>query len=202
MPRIAAEKMEARRESIVLAARSIFVVKGYAAATVTDIAQAAGISDGLLYRYFGGKRELLMEVLEVFYTDIIAGTERAIGEEPTFQRKLEVLVRRHLQAFADDPDLCRLFISEVRTLDDYVGSTTQELNRRYTHILTDLIAWGQERGFIAPDTDPRLARDFLFGGIEHLAWREIASGRTIDVAHRTAQVVRLLMAGLRGGEIA
>lgn len=202
MPRIAAEKMEARRESIVLAARSVFMAKGYVAATVTDIAQAAGVSDGLLYRYFGGKRELLMEVLEVFYTDIISGTERAIGKEPTFQRKLEVLVQGHLQAFADDPDLCRLFISEVRTLDDYVGSTTQELNRRYTHILVDLIGWGQDNGFIARDADPRLIRDFLFGGIEHLAWREIANGRTIDVAHLTAQIVRLLMAGLNGGDAA
>jgi len=67
MPRIAAEKKEARRESIVLAARSVFLAKGYASAAVSDIAQAAGVSDGLLYRYFSGKRELLMEVLEVFY---------------------------------------------------------------------------------------------------------------------------------------
>ena len=44
MPRIAAEKKEARRESIVLAARSVFLAKGYASAAVSDIAQAAGVS--------------------------------------------------------------------------------------------------------------------------------------------------------------
>jgi TetR/AcrR family fatty acid metabolism transcriptional regulator len=202
MPRIAADKMEARRDSIVLAARSVFVAKGYVSAVVSDIAQAAGISDGLLYRYFGGKRELLMEVLEVFYNDIISGTENAIGKEPTFERKLTVLVQGHLQAFADDPDLCRLFISEVRTLDDYIGSTTQELNRRYTQILVDLIAWGCENDFISPASDPRLVRDFLFGGIEHLAWRQIGNGRTIDVANLTNQIVRLLMAGLKGDDAA
>ena len=158
----------------------------------------------VLYRKYNGQDSEISALLGKcgFYNGIISGTENAIGRAPTFRRKLEVLVQGHLQAFADDPDLCRLFISEVRTLDDYIGSNIQELNRRYTHILVNLIAWGRENDFISSEMDSKLVRDFLFGGIEHLAWRQIANGRAIDVAQLTDQIVRLLMAGLKGGDAA
>jgi TetR/AcrR family transcriptional regulator, fatty acid metabolism regulator protein len=198
MPRITAERLQDRRDSILAAARTVFARKGFAQSSIGDIAQAAGTSDGLIYRYFDSKRGLLLEVLGAFYGRMIAGTEQAIEAAPDFQGKLRALVHRHVQAFADDTDLCRLFIAEVRNFDDYVGSASQDLNRRYVSILLRVIARGVEEGAVSPEIDPRLVRDMLFGGIEQLAWCHISGGMAIDVASTARQISALLLNGLAG----
>ena len=84
MPRITAERLQDRRDSLLAAARQVFARKGFAQTSISDIAQVAGTSDGLIYRYFSSKRDLLLEVLTDFYGRLIAGTEQAIEAQPDF----------------------------------------------------------------------------------------------------------------------
>jgi hypothetical protein len=51
---------------------------------------------------------------------------------------------------------------------------------------------------VSPEIDPRLIRDMLFGGIEHLAWRHISGGVAIDVDGTARQISTMLLHGLRG----
>ncbi len=59
------EQKEKRREEILRAALSLFVRKGYAATKITDIAEKAGMSIGLLYNYFGSTEILHEELLHI-----------------------------------------------------------------------------------------------------------------------------------------
>src|SRR4051794_10328990 len=60
MARIAAAPpSEERRQQIVEAALRVFADKGYAGATIKDIAAEAGVTSGLLYHYFEDKHALL-----------------------------------------------------------------------------------------------------------------------------------------------
>src|SRR5689334_11585575 len=54
---------ETQRTHILEAARQVFARKGKAA-TMADVAQAAGVSQGLAYRYFAGKEQIYRELLE------------------------------------------------------------------------------------------------------------------------------------------
>ncbi len=58
MAKVSRAHLEARRQSILAAAAKVFSEKGFAAATMADIAQEAGISPGAIYRYFASKDEL------------------------------------------------------------------------------------------------------------------------------------------------
>lgn len=198
MPRISVQRAEDRRNSILDAARQVFTTKGFAKTSINDIAEIAGISDGLIYRYFGGKRDLLLRVLQEFYEELIVETEAAVNRETSFDRRFEVLVFSHLSVFMKDMDLCRLFITEIRSLDDYVGSEIQSLNRRYTSIFIRMMASGIEQGIISETVDLRLIRDLLFGGMEHLAWRSFASGTLFSVDEAGSQITRILLFGLKG----
>ena len=196
MPRISAKRMQDRRESLVEAARTVFAQKGYEGSAISDIAQVAGVSDGLFYRYFASKRELLLAVLHDFYERVIDELEEAVAQEQAFEARLATLIHEHIAVFVSDVDLCRLFIAEVRNFSDYVGSETHELNRRYTSVLMRIIADGVAEGQIDSEIDPRIIRDMLFGGIEHLAWRHIVAGQAIDDRRIAGQVSRLMLAGL------
>ena len=59
MPRRTAAHAEAMRGRILDGARRAFVGAGYRGASVPEIAREAGVSVGLIYRYFPSRDELL-----------------------------------------------------------------------------------------------------------------------------------------------
>lgn len=66
------EQREKRREDILKAALHLFVRKGYAATKVSDIAEAVGMSTGLMFHYFESKEKLYEELVRI-------GTEGPMG---------------------------------------------------------------------------------------------------------------------------
>ena len=96
--RAAADKT---RRRVLAAAREQFLTRGYNAATVADIAAAAGVAPQTLYSSVGGKADLLRHVVNV----AIAGDDvpvaiavrpftEAIHAEPDGTRKLALYARR------------------------------------------------------------------------------------------------------------
>jgi TetR/AcrR family transcriptional regulator, transcriptional repressor for nem operon len=58
------------RDRIVLAARELFALKGYASTSVADILTTAGVNAGSVYHFFEGKQDLLLAVLDSYRTGI------------------------------------------------------------------------------------------------------------------------------------
>lgn len=54
----------ARRQALISAAATLFAARGYEAATTQEIAAHAGCAEGLIHRYFGGKRGLLLALID------------------------------------------------------------------------------------------------------------------------------------------
>lgn len=55
------------RDKLLEAAESLMLSKGYAATSVDDIRQAAGVSKGSFYHFFRSKEELALSVLDAFH---------------------------------------------------------------------------------------------------------------------------------------
>ncbi len=197
MPRLDAARKRDRYEAILDAAEQVLARGGFAEASVGEVARQAGISDGLIYRYFAGKQDLRDQVLTRFYSRLLAEAQRAIAARKTFHDRLLALVETHLTAFRDDQALCRLFIAEVRVAADYPGSPLQHMNRRYTQLLSRVLRQGITEGSVAADIDARLIRDMLYGGMEHVTWRSVNAAATLDVPGTAQSIVRLLMGGLQ-----
>ncbi|RKT99238.1 TetR family transcriptional regulator [Burkholderia sp. Nafp2/4-1b] len=77
-----AQRRETTRERLLDAGRAIFAEKGYAAASVEDIASAAGHTRGAFYSNFRGKTEMLFELLRRDRDDATAALQR-ITDVPT-----------------------------------------------------------------------------------------------------------------------
>ncbi|WP_176048733.1 TetR/AcrR family transcriptional regulator [Burkholderia sp. BCC1644] len=74
-----AQRREATRERLLGAAHAIFVEKGYAAASVEEIAAAAGYTRGAFYSNFRSKTEVLFELLRRDHDDAATALQRIIG---------------------------------------------------------------------------------------------------------------------------
>ena len=80
-----------RRELLQVAER-IFSARGYAGASIRDIAAEAGFSVGALYQIFPGKDELFVAVLDAVWQEYLAVTRAALML-PSFGERLAALTR-------------------------------------------------------------------------------------------------------------
>lgn len=184
-----------RRAEILAAARQVFLAQPYEQASITQIAEQAGCVVGTIYTYFKHKRDLLDAVLTAFYDELIADIEPRFAVIEGTADRLRFLVARHLQITVDDAAWLKLLSREARGDDSYFGTTLHGLNRRYAQFVTRTLADGVARGDLRPDLDLALARDFLFGGLEHWVRNTVGRGRPSDPAPMARQIVQMLLAG-------
>lgn len=63
LPRYTRLGRDERRAQILACARRLFAERNYAAVSTSELAEAAGVTRGLLHHYFGTKRDLYLEVV-------------------------------------------------------------------------------------------------------------------------------------------
>ncbi len=79
------EENISRQEEILTAAVSVFSEKGYAGATTSEVAKAAGVAEGTIFRYFKTKKDLLTAIVVKFAQSVsgnlvMAGIEKIVAE--------------------------------------------------------------------------------------------------------------------------
>src|SRR5690349_13706354 len=72
------------RERILAAATELFAEQGYAATSVQQVVDRAGVTKGGLYHYFGAKEDLLIEMYRAVFGERLAALDRIIrqGRDP------------------------------------------------------------------------------------------------------------------------
>jgi AcrR family transcriptional regulator len=68
-----------RRSAIIEAARDIFLSRGLASTRTRDIADAAGVTESLLYRYFNSKEEIFAGAVLDQLEELLAGLQQEAG---------------------------------------------------------------------------------------------------------------------------
>lgn len=107
------ELKESRRISILNAALKVFSEKGYNGASISNIAEQAGISKGLLYTYFKSKEDLLDELLiyglNKMNEYLVFIPENGISTKKEFSNVL----RETIGLYTKQQDFWRLYITVI-----------------------------------------------------------------------------------------
>ena len=125
------EEQQKTRARIVAAASKVLAEKGYEATTVKEIAREAQAAPGLVHYYFGGKDELLVEVLQ------------AAGQR----------FHQHMQQFAQHAHTDQPFDAYVQQLYERVDQEPEVYRLRY-----ESFSLGLHNATIAPWVRERLAQ--------------------------------------------
>lgn len=141
------------RRRLLRAAEDLFGSLAYEATTVRQIAEAAGIATGSFYRYFPGKRDLLVELLRYLNEELRREMREAI-DGATDQREVE---RRGFGAFfrffAEHPNLFRIQRQVEFVAPAAYREYFEELARRY--------ARGAKEAMVRGEVDVRFDPDFV-----------------------------------------
>lgn len=190
--------MEKRRESIVAAAAAAFAEGAFEAASTAEIARRAGISEGLIYRYFPNKRALLLTVLRRFSDSMLEGLEERVLAEHGFGARLGVLVAHYLAGLVARPAFSRLYMNEVRGGGEGGSEAARLLTERPRLLWQRIMADGIAAGEIRPAAGDRLTREVIWATIERAAALHLEGVLHAPLDDTARQVARLLAHGISG----
>jgi AcrR family transcriptional regulator len=115
--RAAARQEKARahaRREILEAAAEVFARRGYTAATLTELAQAAGYAAPSLYRYFTSKEEIFRSLVELLKSDLKATFDAPVAPGTALAARLEALLAAQIEMARHRRDVFALLVTMPR----------------------------------------------------------------------------------------
>lgn len=152
------------KELIARTALELFVRKGITETTVRDIAAAAGLAEGTLYRHFDSKDELAWELFHANYTAFAQELDRLQRNFETLKEKLAAMIRRFCAFFDRDPVLFSYLLLAQHA---QLKKVTPEMATAVT-VLQKVIAQGMARREI-PAGEVEVAAAMVLGLVLQVA---------------------------------
>ena len=161
-----------RRQAILESACRVFARSSYRGATTAEIAREAGISEPILYRHFGSKRDLYLACLEQAWGELRSVADEARAQDPGGCLGAVVSAYMASRARVRLIDLWIQALSEASE-DQVIAKALRRQIRTVHAYFTDLIRESQDRGDVHADRDAVAE-----------AWIFVASGLLATVDHR------------------
>ncbi len=148
-------KTQVRLENVAI---RLFSTKGVRETTIKDIAQAAGLSEGALYRHFTSKDDLVWRAFEHRYVALAFRLKSAAEPVPTSRGKLTAMIREICQAHDEDPAAFHFLVFvQHGQLSRLAPDTPTPVT-----VVHDLLTAAIDHGDLPPQ-DPNLATALVFG---------------------------------------
>jgi TetR/AcrR family transcriptional regulator len=161
-----------RRDQIVQAVISVMAERGLAGTTTKRIAEKAGVSEPALYRYFPGKRELILEALErVGNTPLLLLTSLTSDEDDIFERILK-MSDAFYEFVMDHPEESMLLFEAVTgSRDAAMRTALGDKFMDYTLVISMMFDEAKAAGLVRQDLETTVA-----------AWQILSLGITLVFA--------------------
>jgi AcrR family transcriptional regulator len=160
---------EDKRQRIIDAAIREFAEKGYEQASTNAITAAAGISKGLLFHYFGTKKQLYLHLVEYaldYYGDWF---RRRVKElHPDIMERMLQIGRQRVEMARENPVLSSFYADAFFNMAEEVKPELTEIYRRLHAENTRLFADGVDMTRFREDVDPRKAVTLVMACLEGL----------------------------------
>jgi AcrR family transcriptional regulator len=163
--RVPVEREDSRRLILDCAAR-IFREHGYAAASLRDIAAAAGMKTASIYYHFTSKDEIVAEVLNIAVRTVFAEVRKSVGalKDPSPTARIEAAVEGHLRAIFETDDYNGASIRIFAQLPPHIGTVTLDEREAYVGYWKAMLQEARAAGVLR-DVDLTMLRLFLFGAM-------------------------------------
>lgn len=189
------EKSE-KYSAILEGAGAVFARLGFHKATISQIAQEAGVADGTIYLYFKNKDDILYQYIQFKTTAFFEKMRSAVDAREGAEEKLRNLIRCHLKEFQNDRNMAIIFQSEVRYLRN-IALQVKDISKWYLDFLTEIIELGQMEGYLRQDLFIGLVKRFVLGAVEGIINTWVAAEGKYDLTAMADPLVDLYLGGIR-----
>ncbi len=158
----AGDKRSVKSREILLAAARIFNLRGYHETSMSDVAQALGVSKPYLYYYLKNKDDILFECSRIATEDLHARLNEVRRSKLTGWGRLDMLFRGYAQAMTTEFGICLIRNTAPGSLSEGGRERLWVGRRRLNREVEQIIAQGIADGSIRP-CDPIALSFALFG---------------------------------------
>lgn len=148
-----------RYSAILQTAERLFGEKGYRGVSIDEIAEAAGVSKGLVFYHFTSKKALVEHILKDAMTTVLTRWDAIARSDESARAKLGMTVKACFDIFDSRPYLLRIAFFEAIFEDDMkdiLAEISEETVARIDRLVKDGIATGEFR-----PVDTRIAATLL-----------------------------------------
>ena len=183
-------------QRLLTVATRLFAEQGFETTSVQQIVDAAGVTKGAMYHYFGSKDDLLYEIYARVLRVQTARMQSAADSSGPVQDRLHAVAADVVATTAANLDDTVIFFRSMHLLHPDKLAEVRAQRRRYHERVRRLIEEGQKSGVFRSDKSADLVVDFFFGAVHHLGTWFRADGELTgeDVGRNFAD---LLLASLR-----
>jgi AcrR family transcriptional regulator len=164
MPRLKAAQ---RREQLIEVATRLFAKSGYEATTTAAIAEAAGVTEPILYRHFKSKQELFVAIVREVSRHTLEQWQALTANQSDPAEKLRVIAAalpEHMKRLSDYYHVLHGALGTSR--DKKVVAVMREHYDQIQAFFNKIVTEGQKTGGFRKDLRPEAASwQFIFSGI-------------------------------------
>ena len=182
---------------IIEAMRTLLVERTFESITISVIAVTAGVTEGLIYKYFKDKRDLLHHVLKEHYEHFLVQIDRDLQGIDGAVNKLRKIIWSSIERYANHRVFARIILLEVRNSEEYFHSEAYGLVRQFNRILLDIIKEGIAGGEIRDNLPPAYIRNAIFGTIEHSCLNRAIFNEPVSTNEAARIITDLLLNGIK-----
>lgn len=148
------------RARILKSALRLFARRGYDGTTTRDLAEAAEVAEGTLFRHFPNKKAILVEVATQGWVEILTDLLTELSEMGSYKAIAQVMRRRMLHLH-ENADILRVCFMEAQFHPDLRDRIQSEVIIKMTDVGEAFFQTAMDQGIYRP-MDPRMvARVFL-----------------------------------------
>jgi AcrR family transcriptional regulator len=157
-------------KSLLVAARDLFVLNGYAAVSMREIALKLGINAGAIYNHFPSKQEILFRLLEDHMLDLLEQWDILEVERSKLSDLLilRMFVNFHINFHIDKSREVFLSYMELRSLDRRNFLKISKLRDEYESILQNILVLGKNNKNLDFD-DSQITTKAILGTLSSLS---------------------------------
>jgi TetR/AcrR family transcriptional regulator, repressor for uid operon len=176
-----------RRTQILEAAVVCFAKRGFHQASMHDISAEAGISVGLIYRYFENKEAVISAMADRHKNEIQEVLERA-RHAPTLLESLEILFTAH--CCENEPRVLSAFVVDLyaeASRNPHVADLVRDVLRTAMDGLTDLISRSPEAETAAHGLKPQELSELIYAVARGMLMLDVLRPNEMTAADRRAR---------------
>ena len=181
---------------ILRAAEHIFAKKGFQAATISDIAKRAKVSEVTIYEYFSSKEELLFSIPAEIIREYHEKNREILQYIQGAANKLSFLIKRHLGLYAENPDYANVVMLILKGNRNFLKTDAYKIIQSSARIYIKVLEEGIANKEFRPDILPYVVRAMIWGTIEHSVTRKSLIGKPTDLLALADEIFNTIFTGI------
>lgn len=183
----------ATRERILLEAARLFRHHGYAATTLREVADAAGVKAGSIYYHFESKEQILGEVLDkgiMIVADTVRARIDALPASAPWRDRIAAGIEGHLWGMLHYGDFTSANIRIYGQIPISAKNRHRVVRRAYADYWDHLFESALASGELRPDTNTAMVRLFVIGALNWtVEWYNPQRGSFQDFSRQITGIV-------------